>query len=527
MTSWWRQRIFGKEWRRRAPRASHLFWLLGLAVTTALTPTPGESSTQSRLYYARGLVPFAQGNWEAAYQLFDQAARADPADVEALYYRGVAAARLGQWNVAIRDIESAVALRSDLRGAALDLGIIHFELQQFDEAERWLARAYERPHDRFTAALFLGLNRYRRGDNPGAREFLADAEKDPKLRPTARYYTALTLLREQQDGAARQLLGEVSRAHPGSEVGEVAARYLAGGTASARDAAERRWSAHGSVGFEYDTNVPLAADDSDIQKTRSIGDESDGRARLSAGGRYRVWDDDSVQVGLGYDFYQSIHFDLTDFDLQGHRARLDLVMPRGRFRAGVTGLYDFYALDYRSYFQEGSGIPWLAFFFDETNATQIYYALRGRDYFRDPFEPYLDSINNAVGVRQLIGIGGTDRILRVGYRFDDNNPPSKDGDDFQFQGHQLDVELALPVPHLVDAELGYAFRLEDYESGNSRSPDGFRRHDHSHQFAVRLEREVFSHWFATFAYVGALHGSNLPEFEYDRHVVSGGVEYRF
>ena len=65
-------------------------------------------------------------------------------------------------------------------------------------------------------------------------------------------------------------------------------------------------------------------------------------------------------------------------------------------------------------------------------------------------------------------------------------------------------------------------------TGTQQFPDGTRRrHDHEHRFVLHLEREVSEHWTVGFSYLGALSGSNLPEFEYDRHIVSTGVRYRF
>jgi len=38
----------------------------------------------------------------------------------------------------------------------------------------------------------------------------------------------------------------------------------------------------------------------------------------AAGGRYRPWRSGAVQRSLGYELYQSLHFALSDFNLQEH-----------------------------------------------------------------------------------------------------------------------------------------------------------------------------------------------------------------
>jgi hypothetical protein len=42
-------------------------------------------------------------------------------------------------------------------------------------------------------------------------------------------------------------------------------------------------------------------------------------------------------------------------------------------------------------------------------ATQLYYRFRGEDYLDDVLDPFLDGINNALGVRQCFLLGAADR----------------------------------------------------------------------------------------------------------------------
>ena len=98
--------------------------VLGVAVLAAV---PATGSVRSQALYARGLIPFNNGQWDQAYRLFDQAVRADPKDALALYYRGLTQARRGAPTNAIKDFEDALQLRPTLPHAALDLGIAYFD----------------------------------------------------------------------------------------------------------------------------------------------------------------------------------------------------------------------------------------------------------------------------------------------------------------------------------------------------------------------------------------------------------------
>lgn len=519
---------------RRPCRCAGVAWAAVLSLSgLLLAPSSVLASSRSQAMHAKGLLAFQGQQWEEAYRFFDSAVREDPGDAAAVYYRGLTAGKLGNWGAALEDVERAVELRPELPGGALDAGILRLEAQQYPEAEAWLQRAHEQPRDRFRAALFLGMIRYRTGDDEGARRFFSEAERDPALRLAGQYYRALALLRQGHGEEAEALLKQVQTDGPSTDMGRLAAQYLAGSEQSSDGGRRARpWTLDGAVGFEYDSNVVLAPTDEEIKATRPIGREGDARGRVELGGSYRLVDADWIKATLAYDFYQSVHLNLRAFDLQGHRVRLDLASRPGGLRYGIAGQYAFYALNYQSYFQQGQGMPWLTVSEGDVAATQLFYRFRSRDFLRSPFEPYRDALNNAVGVRQSVRLGAAGRFLSVGYQFDDEAPESGHGDDFEAHGHQMDVRLDAPLGDWGSVTAGYQLRLDEYKESNSRSwqtdvDPGLRRHDAEHQLGIRIEHEFTAQVSAAISYIGVLHHSNLDPFDYDRNIVSSELRYRF
>jgi len=506
-------------------------WILGVSfiVLVGALTRPAFASARSQVLYSHGLIAFDEKLWEEAHRLFEQAVQADEQDAVAVYYRGLVAARLGKTEAAIRDLENALRMRPELPGAALNLGILYFDAGRYEPAEPWLRKAHDQPRNRFTAALFLGLLNFRTGNNASAAEFFDDAAKDPDLRATARYYGSLALLRQGDVSEARGVLTELEEAAPESEFGQIAAQYLARRKIRRAEGAalQGRWSGYADIGFEYDSNVLLAPNDAGIEATLPIDKKKDGRSVLGFGGRYRLLDDEILQVALSYDFTQSAHFDLTALDLQGHRLRADIQSRPGRVQYGLSGVYDFYLLDYQSFFHEGIVTPRVTWFQGRVSATQAYYRMQGRDFTRRPFDPFRDSINHAFGVRQIFLLGAVERTLTIGYQFDDENTFSDNGDEFDYRGHQMDLELEFGLGRWAEGVAGYSIRYEDYDSPNSRSPSGFRRHDVEHQFVVGIERELSPHVSLGLHYIADLNRSNIENFEYDRHIVSTNLRCRF
>jgi hypothetical protein len=347
------------------------------------------------------------------------------------------------------------------------------------------------------------------------------------------------------------VFAQVATEQPQSEIGRAARRYQA--PAEARqpppaigEGQRKPWSVYGKLAFEYDSNVLIAPSNSALKSSQGISRESDGRAVIGAGGGYTLLETSIGSARASYDFYQSVHFQLTDFDLQGHRVRLDLTSKPGTVRYGIAGTYDFYALDYQSFFQEGLGTPWVALAEGSDAATQLYYTARGRDFFRGPYDPGRDAIDNAVGLRQSVRLlRAIDGVLSAGYQFDSEDtlahraggqpvvctPTTQTGGcdarDFEYNGNQFDIGFNAVLRDVARGQLAYQFRLEDYQFPNSRVDFAKRRHDNEHQVALALEHDLTSELTLTFDFVGVINNSNIDNFQYDRNIVSIGVRVLF
>jgi len=517
--------------RRKKPAAA--WWVVVLVAATWPAVT-AQATPRSAALYARGLVAFNASRWEQAYHLFDEAVHADPSDATAVYYRGLAQGRRGQPAAAIKDIEEALKLNPAQPHAALDLGIAYFDTGQYGSAKSLLERAYQQGSERSVAAFFLGLALYRLGDQAQALVYLNEAESDPEVRASAHYYAGLVLRHQGQADAARNEFAQAAQEQPESDVGKAAQQYATGAPAPVPPAPGRGkpWSVYAKLGFAYDTNVVAGPSEADARGQAGISGEGDGFTALGAGGQYTLLDSDVGSVRASYDFYQSIHFQLTQFDLQGHRVRVDAASRPGPLSYGLSGTYDFYALDYQTFYQEGLGTPWVAVAEGKTAATQLYYTLRGRDFFRQPFNPGRDGIDNAVGLRQFALLGNAARVLSGGVQFDSEDTVSNgpQGDQFEYNGYQADVGLALPILDIVRLQLAYLVRIENYQFVN-QFPNGdgsfVRRHDFQQQFVLNAAHDLSEHVTVTFDFLGVISGSNIPNFSYDRDIVGAGLQTRF
>ncbi|MCX8073311.1 MAG: tetratricopeptide repeat protein [Candidatus Binatia bacterium] len=416
----------------------------------------------------------------------------------------------------------------DLPHAWLDLGIAYLSLGKLDDARVALERAVEKGQERQVAQFFLGLVLYRQGNVSAAAELFRAAQADPEVRLPAMYYEALLTARQGQAEAARPMLETVAREAAAAEIGQAAARYLEGIRWGLAPEAERAWSVAGRIALEYDSNVTLGPSTVTVVTPRDITEQADGRVVGVAALRYRFLSGAPFHLSGGYEFSQSVHFDLRRFDLQGHRLGLAATSQHDRWAYGASAAYNFFALDYSSFFHEGLLTPWAALRWSDQVATQAFLDFRGRDFLRRPYDPGRDAWNYSPGLRQYFGLGRPQGVFALGYRYEIEDTVSNgpQGRAFAYKGHVFDAEVHWLVADALQVESAYVYRRYDYD--NRASGFGARkRSDNAHEFALGLSYPLTEHAAWTIAYIGQVHDSNEPLFEYDRHIVSTGLQLKY
>jgi tetratricopeptide (TPR) repeat protein len=500
--------------RSRGESSTGTVPLLALAAVLACAAS-AHGSEQSELLYSRGLVRLHDGKLAEASDLFDRAVAADPDDVYALYYRGVTRARLGRYDAAIEDLKTVAERRPDLDQAPLQLGIALVKAGRYEEAVPWLDRAQRAPPVYAEASFYLGIAELRLGRYQEAAASLTRAERDPELATAAHYYQGVVAYQQRQWKEAAEHFSAVVRRTPGSAMGGQAADFLDKLKAEERP----RVNVYGQVGFEYDSNVVLAPSNETIKNSLGISNQDDGRAVIDVGGTYVPWRTERAELQLGYEFYQSLQFHLTSFDLQDHRPSVQLTYQTDRARFGFAAQYDYDLLETSSFLQGVEALPWIVVPEAGLGRTELYYRFRWRAFYQQPYESLLDAYNYSPGIRQLFYIRGPQRYAWLGYRFDRQDPINSAGRQFGYDGNEASVGIGWALPLQVAAQAGYAYRSESY--------DGTSRHDDEHRLSAVFERGITGHLGVVVGYYGMFNDSNEKAYRYERHIASVALRASF
>jgi tetratricopeptide (TPR) repeat protein len=480
------------------------------AILALVTCDMAAASEQSERLYSRGLVEFHAEHYQEALALFQQATQADPQDAYALYYKGETEGRLDDYPAAVSDLRAALAIEPDLPQAPLELGIALVKTGADREAVPWLEKAQQVPESDAVASLFLGMAQLHLGQRATARQQLERAARDAELHVTTEYYLGVLEFQEHNWTEADRHFAEVAAAQADSEMGREAAMFLE----RLRYREQSRLQLYGEAGFQYDSNVVVAPNDEALKTQAGISRQSDGRAILTAGGRYTLLRTDQAELTVGYEVFQSLHFHLHSFNLENHRPNVQFVAAAGPVRVGVLTYYDYYLLDSASFLQSVIALPWVEVPEGSWGHTQLSYRFRWRDYYPQPYGDLLSATNHAPGLRQLIDLGSPDRFLLFGYQYDREEPSNAAGAAFGYDGHQIAAGVGWALPWQVDTELVYAFRHEEYDRASAG------RRDDTHFITLLFDRPINEYLAVRLAYFGTVNNSNDPRFEYDRNMVS-------
>jgi tetratricopeptide (TPR) repeat protein len=525
--------------RRTVDRSLPGWGKLALVVVTALLALAGsaQGSVKSKMLYSRGVIELNAGRTQAALDLFNQAVAEDPSDGYALYYRGVTRGQLGDHDGAISDLTAALNAQPTLKRAALELGIALVQKEEFDDAMPLLERARESPELKARASFFLGVCRLRRGEYNRSRQlFETAAAADEKLANSAHYYEGIIAYRQGDRPKAIEHFQAVVDKAPESQIAGEARKLI-----EALETTARPWQLYAGTAFQWDSNVELGPNSTVPAlgggTAEFISGKSDGRWLFNLGGSYRLLDWERVTLALGYDFYQSLHFQETQFNIQNHAQIMDLQYSTNYVDMGVAARHDFTLRETDKFLQSGTVLPWVSVPTGEWAETQASFRFLVNDFYggveaggNDADFDLRDAYNYAGALREVFDLGAA-RYLWLGYRFDQEDPvgdTDTGSQAFAYDGHQVETGFSWTLPSAYGMEGGYSYRYELYDNA-SREPDAMgdptlpQRRDNIHgvYFLIHVPLPAFFepvNFEMTCGVLSTFNNSNQTAFDYERLV---------
>jgi hypothetical protein len=384
-----------------------------------------------------------------------------------------------------------VASASELSELLVAKGQVAYNDGRYDEARQLFEQAVDADPRDATANYDLGL------------AFLALTRWDE----AARSFEAALAVRPDMEEAQRALALAHER-----------------GRAPVTAAETKRWEMHAATGVGYDTNVKVAPGGNVVP---GVGRRGDTQFVFAVGGHYDLLSLSNALLRLDYDYYQTLHPHLSDFNFQSHRVRGTASYAlTSAVWAGVQGGYNYYGLGSESYLNEPFVMPFTSILEGGWGLTQLSYRYGADTYLQAPFHDVRDGPTDTVGIDQTVYLP-EGRGLSFGYLFTAENPTSQVGNDWELRANQVYAGISSPLWWSVTGDLTFLYRHDDYPKPNSFADFETNRVDNEYHLAVGFRRPITDHLFAVFTYYYTIDNSNIDIFSYSRNIVTGMLEVTY
>ena len=434
-------------------------------------------------------------------------------------------------------------------GASLETGLADFKNENYEEAIPALLHAFDADPTSASTALHIGLAYKETLDYQQSKVYLNKALLlDPSIEKTyghlgevlyatnARNELEELLLKAKEKGVSSSQISylkglvHLSKGHkirgksklnsliasePGSEAATLARK--------AKESIKKgkgRLKLGLAYSYQYDDNVMLKPSH-DVPGV-DISNESDGRSVISARLDYST-SFDNFAIKTNYSFYQSIHDDLKELDVQGHRISLTPSKKTGKGTLSLMAGYEHYTVDSGGYLEVLSLRPLYTHSLGNKSWLNFTAGVASRDFLRTPLNQYedRDGTNINFGLGYLVSYGDKGGTLQIKYSFDKSNT---DGANWKSRGNKGGIMLKYPLANRLSLNLNAGYYHKNYK--NIHTTFAKKRRDRIYALNSSLKYK-HENLILKLAYTYSKADSNISVYDYDRRIFGVSVEAVF
>ena len=502
-----------------------------------------EGAIEATVFVDRGLLAYQGKKYDEALKEFQEASRLNPANIDALYYQGVTYVAMGRPGDALAVLEKARTMRPDDFDVLFQLGALYFNQKEYDKAEPLLRQVYQFEPTRPNIGYYLGFIEYRKKNYREALALLrGNVPSDDEFAQLARFYAGLALSALGFPREARAEVEDALRLQPASPLTAPAQRF--GEILERAAQREKYFRGELRLGIFYDTNVPVVPNRSIDDTATTI--REDTRRKKSEGQlasmnlAYKWLKTPDWEGDVSYRFLQTYNDHLADFNTQSHTPTIGVntrgTMPSAfgdlAYVLGLQGTYDFILLGNRRFTERVIINPYWTIVENPNNLTTIQYRLQVKNFFRDndlANREVRDALNQMIGPLHYVLFEEGKHYVKLGYQYDFEDA---EGENWTYWGNRLLLGFQYTLPWW---EIRFRYDLDrhwrHHRFKHSQLPTSatgtVHRSDREQTHLVGLAMDFWNDFTVALEYLYNKNRTNISSFEYDRHVVTTSVSWRF
>ena len=391
-------------------------------------------------------------------------------------------------------------------------GTFAVENGDYKAAVEYFQKALDmKPKDKI-AALSLGIAWSRDGDFTKAADALRAALSMDPSNPRIRYELAIVLYKRGETVAAKEHFTAIAEASVDVELRSAAKTYL--DRIAAREGG-KKLSLNFQLGAQYDSNVILDPKNPVVPAREK---KSDSRAVATFDGKYSFVNRDIFTASAGYQFYQSVHANLEDFNVQQHSMSLAARSSfKEKFAAGLTYTFSYTGVGGEHYSTIHAVRPAVDMKLSPQSLTGFHLGYEDRRFLNNNDEIFPANADRT-GTNASAGLTHTVMLTKetgvaLGYTFDKDDA---DVNVWDATGHKGSLQLQSDL-RIFTAFATAAFTDRKYDEASS--PLLPKRHDQTQEYGAGVSRNLTGKLRLVLSDFYTFNDSNLSPYEYTRNII--------
>ena len=518
----------------------YIFWVFMTLYSLSAVQDSAAAERETLLYLAQltqttplkeGIELYRQKAYEKAVEVLIRARKEVPTSTTAAFFLGLAYKQVLDYPNAAKQFRDAVTLTPRIKEGLIELIDVLQKLgekENLEEARKWLEEAKKAKIFPAKIAFLEGLILQKEGRFIEAVQYFETAKSiDPEFTQAAEFQIAISYMNAKDLKKAKERLDAAVSYNPGSDLARFAQRY--GDALDKRIDFERPVHITASVIGGYDSNVVLKPGEATIAP--NITDEEDYFVNPVFRFDYTPKLKTPWLLSANYTFNGLFYKDHADtHNLVSNSIGGISGYSFGKYSLNLSANYNHILRknpSYKPYLQVFGLGPVFRMVPRENHLLEVFGGFFSKDFDDPPLIPEEDrDANGANAYLNWIWSLKTGAFitLRYDFAYEDAN-----GDNWDNTAHRFAANASVPfIPqHVKDlrVQVGVQAFLQDFE--NLNSVFGVEREDDIYQVTAGLRWQFHRYMtlLANYRYTDA--NSNIAVYDYDRHLITGGVEFRY